>query len=380
MLILGDVHLGGGSSLGKMIPGQPINSRVKDQLDILDWVLTQAIKNKQSEIVITGDVFDDPKPSHILINLFIQWCKRVAEKNIDIHIIAGNHDLLRYGNDYYSPLDILSHTDCVSVYKEEKIVDIGKFSVLFYPFRDRKSYRADTTSAALTIVADVLKSSLKPKKKNVVIGHFAIEGSVYYDEVKDITNELLIPISFFDGYDYAIMGHIHSPQKFSDSVQLIGSMDINTFGEMDHKKHIIILEETKYKEIPIPTRTLNKVVLNIPESVEDTTQYLLDNLKSNKDLNNSITKLEINIENSLAKNIDRKVIEEYLQSQGVHNICSLSETKSKEITKRKDIEIGFDVSLNSAIKKYAERFKEDEIKNSFMKVSFEIIKKMQEKS
>ena len=106
-LILGDVHLGKSGQLGKVGLGAALNSRVVDQITILDWVLERALENN-AVIIITGDIFEEPRPSPQLITILIDWLKRCETNNINVHIIMGNHDMLRTGNYYTSALDIIS--------------------------------------------------------------------------------------------------------------------------------------------------------------------------------------------------------------------------------------------------------------------------------
>jgi len=44
---------------------------------------------------MTGDVFETNNPSAILYSVFIDWLKRCASHNIDVHIVLGNHELIQ---------------------------------------------------------------------------------------------------------------------------------------------------------------------------------------------------------------------------------------------------------------------------------------------
>ena len=60
IIICGDIHLGQGLMLGKMGAGSTINSRIVDQTNLLDHVLERAIEHNAEQIILTGDIFDDP--------------------------------------------------------------------------------------------------------------------------------------------------------------------------------------------------------------------------------------------------------------------------------------------------------------------------------
>jgi len=96
-ILLGDIHLGRSQSLGKTAIGSALNSRIIDQLNLLNWVHDQAVSRSIKHIILTGDIFDEPRPSYQLVELFIDWLKKCGDNDIDVHIIVGNHDILRSG-------------------------------------------------------------------------------------------------------------------------------------------------------------------------------------------------------------------------------------------------------------------------------------------
>src|SRR5277367_80980 len=99
-IVLGDVHLGKGVSIGKPGIGSALNSRIADQFNILEWTFERALEFSATNIIITGDIFEDPKPNSNVVAMFISWLKRCTDTDIDIHIVAGNHDILRSGQFY----------------------------------------------------------------------------------------------------------------------------------------------------------------------------------------------------------------------------------------------------------------------------------------
>src|ERR1700723_4601818 len=90
-IILGDPHIGKNQSQGKSTVGSALNSRLEDQFKLLDYVLDSAIENHVDHIIITGDVWEDPRPRSELITMFIAWLKKCQAYNLHVHIIMGNH-------------------------------------------------------------------------------------------------------------------------------------------------------------------------------------------------------------------------------------------------------------------------------------------------
>src|SRR5271170_2080291 len=95
VIILGDPHIGKGVSIGKVTLGSTLNSRVVDQISLLDHVLDRAIDLSADHIIITGDTFEDPKPHPSLLAIFVAWLKKCQVHGVYVHIILGNHDILR---------------------------------------------------------------------------------------------------------------------------------------------------------------------------------------------------------------------------------------------------------------------------------------------
>src|SRR5882672_10952979 len=96
-LILGDLHIGAGISIGKPGIGTALNSRTIDKINLLDWVFDIAYSRQVENIILTGDIFEDPKPHPTLITLFLSWLKKCSNNNLQVHIIIGNHDIIRSG-------------------------------------------------------------------------------------------------------------------------------------------------------------------------------------------------------------------------------------------------------------------------------------------
>lgn len=385
-IILGDVHLGKGTSIGKAGIGANLNSRIVDQMNLLDWVLDRASDLGANSIILTGDIFEEPNPPSNLITLFISWLMKCQAHEVAVHIIVGNHDILRTGNTYYSPLDIITEADIenVYVYKHADTLFIGSYAYTLLPFRDRKSFNSESNADALNLVKEQLSyelAGIPATYKKVLIGHLAIEGSIPVgDEIDDMTNELFCPVSMFAGYDYVWMGHVHKPQVMQKYPYIahIGSMDISNFGESDQEKHIIIIDQDSDKVFvkeALPTRRLKKVAVTIPKDTENPTDYLIKELEKMDDFNKSIVRLEVSLASADLKSVDKKKVSKLLADKGVYNISAFSESKKIALVKKdKDskntIDNSFDVA--SAIKKFGELHVDDKIRPKFTEVALDI--------
>lgn len=386
-IILGDIHLGKGVNLGKSNIGAGLNSRVEDQLNLLDWTLEKAVESMAGHIIITGDVFEEPKPHPSLITLFISWLKKCQAYNIHTHIILGNHDILRSGFVYSSPLDIVTEVDLesVSIYKQIDTILIGASSFTFVPFRDRKSFASKTNLEALEILKQSLIYELAGSPvtyKKILVGHLAIEGSIPIgDEIDDLTNEIFCPISMFNGFDYVWMGHVHKPQimnKVNPFIAHIGSMDISNFGETDHKKHIVIVDcdAHSYEIEYLPTRSLKKILINVPKGTDDTTKFVLDKLESMDGIDKSIVRLDLVLDDPELKSVNKSIIDKSLLKLGAFNVSGISESKKSSIIKKDtNNTINTNMDVVSAIKAFAKSQIEESKQSDFINLAVNIVNK-----
>lgn len=378
VLILGDVHLGKGVSIGKNSLGTSLNSRIIDQTNLLDWIVEKCDEKLISDVVITGDIFEDPKPETHLITSFISFLKKCQVLHTNVHVITGNHDTLRTGSFYVSPLDIISEAELenVFIYKDISSLFINNSSFTFVPFFDRKSLEASSQQEAVDILSLKINyelSSIPEYFKKILIGHLAIEGSMFIgDEVDDMVNEIFCPKSMFDGFNYVWMGHVHKPQVLSKSPYIahIGSMDVSNFSEANDK-HIVIYncEDDNFEKIFLPTRALQKISVSIPETDEDPTKFVISSLKE-QIKEKAIVRLDIETN----KSVNKKEIEKFLLDNGVFNVSSISETKKQQKIKQTEQtkKINTDISVQNAIKLYADAKVKESIKDKYISKAVEI--------
>jgi exonuclease SbcD len=384
VLILGDPHIGAGVNIGKTGVGSNLNSRIVDQINLLDYVFDLAFEEYVDNIIITGDIFEDPNPHSTLITLFISWLKKCEISNINVHIILGNHDILRSGNIYTSSLDIISEADISNtiIYKNIDTIFIEKTAFTLVPFRDRKSFNCKTNKEALELLKNIIDYecvSISSLYKKVLVGHLAIEGSIPCgDEIGDIGNELYCPLSLFNNYNKVWMGHVHKPQVLKEEpyISHIGSMDISNFGEVSQEKYVVIVdcENNKNKDFNIkylPTRSLKKVNITIPKDIKDTTKYVMDEI-SGMDFSSSIVKVEITLSDQSLALIDKKVVEDYLVSKGAFNVANILQSKNIKLVKKEGNLLSNKMDIKSSISMYANLYIDEDKRERFIEVANEI--------
>lgn len=393
MLILGDVHLGKSTSIGRSAELGQLNSRIQDQIDLLDWAFDRCQETKTKLIAITGDVYQDFRPHPAIIGIFMRWLKKCERAGIEVHIVMGNHDILRSGQYVVSALDLVSELemDCATVHKNFNRIELDDFTIVFVPFRDKRMYDSKTKDEAVAALsAELAKIIEEPSSKiKVAIGHLAFEGSIPIgDEISDTMNELYVPPEMFDWFDFVWMGHIHHPQVIQHHnpyAAHIGSLDRSDFSksEVDNDKVAILLDsesKNKFIEIQLPTRTLRPVKIDVPPG-KDSTEFVINELclmSKRLDFKDSITRLEIQLNGTELENVDRDKVESYLKNNlEVHHICGFTEMRCVSVIQI-DPEDVFDntMEIDQSINKWADTrkniFENESEREEFKRAAHEI--------
>lgn len=406
-LILGDLHIGKGISIGKPAEHGKLNSRVQDQIDLLNWAHDLCLERGVETIFITGDVYQDYRPHPAVIGIFMRWLKKCEKSGLKIHIVMGNHDILRSGQYVVSALDLVSELELKSakVHKNVTRLDFDDYTVVLVPFRDKRMYEAKSKSQALKMLADEIATAYEdpPRKAGdkferrtrVAIGHLALEGSLSIgDEISDHLNEIFAPPEMFDWFDYVWMGHIHHPQVIQHHnpyVAHIGSLDRSDFSktEIEGGKVAILLDsetENKFEEITLPIRALRPIKIDIP-SGKESTEYVINELcliSKKLVFSGSIVRLDITLNGPDLENVDRDKVESYLRNNlEIHHLCGFSESRSiSSIQINPEDTFDNSMKVDETINKWAEtrdHFEDDQERDEFKTAAKEVWNQYKEK-
>ena len=390
-LILGDVHLGKSTAIGKSAELGQLNSRIQDQIDLLDWAYNQCIKTGTKLIAITGDVYQDFRPHPAVIGIFMRWLKKCEHDGIIVHVAMGNHDILRSGNFVFSALDLVPDVEMeyANVHKLFDRVETEDFTFVFIPFRDKRMYDVKTKEEALVALqAELAKVTEEPSSKiKVAIGHLAFEGSIAVgDEIGDTMNELFIPPEILEWFDFVWMGHIHHPQIIQHHKPYaahIGSLDRSDFSrsEVDNDKIAILLDskhKDKFTEMVLPTRPLRPVKIEVPVG-KDSTEFVINELcllSKKLEFKGAIVRVEVQLNGAELENVDQEKAKAYiLNNLEAYHICGFSEIRAISVIQI-DPEDVFDntMEINQSINKWATRdvFENDLEREEFIAFAHEI--------
>ncbi len=251
-------------------------SMIEEQKYILDRIAEIVLEEAVDGILIAGDIYDKRYPSAEAIALFDSFLVKMAEKEIKVFVISGNHDsperiaflgkLTQKAGVYLSP-----------VYKGEvekiQMQDgYGKVNVYLLPFikpvQVRHFFPKETITNYTESMQAVIKHlNLKMQERNVLVAHQFVTGAVRSDSEEVTVGGLdNVDASVFKDFDYVALGHIHKPQKMgSEKIRYSGTPLKYSFSECKDRKSLTIVDmkekgEVEYKEIRlVPLHDMVKI-------------------------------------------------------------------------------------------------------------------------
>jgi len=175
-------------------------------------------KLKPDAILIAGDIVHSKTQgiSPELISNLTGWFRSMADI-CDVHVTLGNHDGLVLNpdrEDAISPIINAIGDDRIKLYKKSGVYQIDeKHNLCVFSCFDETNWK---------------NISPEDDKINIATFHGPVHGSQTDDNwcLESSTN-----ISFFDGFDYVMLGDIHKQQFLSDRIAYCGSTIQQNYGE-----------------------------------------------------------------------------------------------------------------------------------------------------
>ncbi|KRN98727.1 exonuclease SbcD [Companilactobacillus kimchiensis] len=228
--------------------GRTLNgySLLDEQEHAFDQILQIAKDEKVDGIVIAGDIYDRAVPNPEAVTALNEMFRQINLKNqIPIYAISGNHDSakrLNYGRDWMEFTNFHLNTLLKEAFTPVETDDVQIFMLPFFDPLDARVYyhnqgmsedeakKITTIGAAMELVVSDMVKLFDPKKKHLLITHFAVTADGQDDDhlTSETTSKVgglaTLTASQFKDFDYVMLGHIHT--RFaspSDTVRYSGS-------------------------------------------------------------------------------------------------------------------------------------------------------------
>ena len=222
--------------------------------------------------MIAGDVYDKAIPSAEAVALFDDFLSKLAEQQLPVFIISGNHDspervafgaqIMKYRQIYLSP--VYDGTVQPITLKDE----FGEVRFYLLPFikpftvrnifKDKK-INSYTEAASVAVEAMQVDTSVR----NVLIAHQFITGAEQCDSEEIYVGGLEnIDADVFSVFDYTALGHLHSPQNVGGNprIRYCGTPLKYSFSEVHHHKSVTIVQLNE-KDAPLEIKTIPLIPL-----------------------------------------------------------------------------------------------------------------------
>ena len=243
LIHLSDLHL-----------GKRVNevSMAEDQAYILRRIL-RIIKDENADaVMLSGDIYDKSVPSAEAVTLFDDFLSRLAQLQVKVYVISGNHDsperlafgsrLMEGAGIYLSPVYSGSVTP-LSLSDRYGTVNFWLLPFIkpahvkrFYPEDGIESY-TDAVRVALE------KMPVDTSKRNILLTHQFVTGSVTCDsEELSVGGSDNVDAAVLEAFDYVALGHIHGPQNIgSNRIRYCGTPLKYSFSESAHHKSVTLV-------------------------------------------------------------------------------------------------------------------------------------------
>ena len=243
-------------------------SMLEDQEYILLRILNLIDEEKPDGVVIAGDVYDKSMPSAEAVHLFDSFLSSLAERDLTVFVISGNHDsperiafgsrIMGKNGIYMSPV-FNGRFEPVTLRDE-----FGEVNIYMLPFIKPAHVRRFCEDAEITSYTDALayavgNMNIDTAKRNVLITHQFVTGALRSEsEEISVGGTDNVDASVFEQFDYVALGHIHSPQNCgSDRIRYCGTPLKYSFSEAKDQKSVTVVE--LYEKGSVSYRTLDLI-------------------------------------------------------------------------------------------------------------------------
>lgn len=244
LLHIADLHL-----------GKRVNnfSMWENQIDILTKIIRIVDEEKPDAVLIAGDVYDRSMPSEEAVELLDDFLVRLAQRELDVFIISGNHDsaervafgarLMDKSGIHISPV---YGKDIQAITLSD---EWGAVHFWLLPFIKPASVRRWYPDAGIVSYTDAMQTvvnhlKLNHAERNVALVHQFITGASVCDSEEHSVGGLDdISADVFTPFDYTALGHLHGAQFVKqENIRYSGSPLKYSFSEANHKKSVTIIE------------------------------------------------------------------------------------------------------------------------------------------
>lgn len=335
--------------------GKRVNefSMIEDQKYILKEILRIADDELVQGIFIAGDVYDKPVPSAEAVQVFDWFLTELADREKKVFVVSGNHDSaerIAFGAQLMSVREV--YVSPVYDGKVKKIAltdEYGELNVYLLPFikpavvrhaleKELTDHLPETYHDAVKLA--VARMEIDTTKRNILLAHQFVTGAGRCDSEEVSVGGLdNVDAEIFESFDYAALGHIHSPQSVKrETVRYCGTPLKYSFSEAEQEKSVTVVEclekgQVEVRTIPlVPLHDMRKLRGTYLEVTArsfyqdmNTEDYVQITLTDEEDVPDGLQKLRIIYPNLMQLEYDNSRTKQNQAVETVKNIEQKSE-------------------------------------------------------
>lgn len=213
LIHISDLHL------GKRVCGY---SMLEEQKDALQQVLDCAREQQAAAVLAAGDIYDKAVPSAEAVDLLNWFLQEMQKLHMPLIVISGNHDsAVRLGfaselleaSQVYIAGEYGGSIPYVDLEEKGQKVRVHLLSFL-KPAHVRPFTEQPVTSYQEAFEEALSKTELAAEGVNILMAHQFFAGSRVCESEALIVGGLdQIGTEVLEAFDYAALGHLHSPQN-----------------------------------------------------------------------------------------------------------------------------------------------------------------------
>ena len=231
-------------------------SMLEEQELLLRTILKKIEEEKPDVLLITGDVYDKPVPPVEAVRLLDDFLTELSARGLHTYLIAGNHDSaqrLEFGKDIFGKNNI--HIAGSIGEKMEHFTEtdaFGSVEIWLLPFFKPAHVNGVFQDQAFSSYEEAAKALLERaefdfSQRNILLAHQFVTWKGAAERSESETMSLggvdEINAGLFFSFDYAALGHLHSPQPMGkETVRYAGSPMPYSFSEIRQRKGITVVE------------------------------------------------------------------------------------------------------------------------------------------
>jgi exonuclease SbcD len=221
------------------------------QARYLDHLVDVVRSEGVDAVLVSGDVYDRALPAPDTVEVLSDAVTRLIDAGAVVVLSSGNHDSairLGFASELLARAGLHIRTSLDSVGRPVTIKDADVYPLPYLEpsvAADWIGAREHTHAAVLSAAMDRVRHEVSSRPgPAVVMAHAFVTGGATSASERDISvgGVSAVHPDVFARADYVALGHLHGPQRITETVRYSGSPIALSFSEADHHKGSILVD------------------------------------------------------------------------------------------------------------------------------------------